>query len=139
MIKEEKNLLLQDLCGRLPYGVKTSYSGYEMTIRGVDVESKTVDVIDWGKARFAAVRIEKIKPYLRPMSSMTEEERKEYNDLYYQVPIQRSDGNAYRDTRMVEALHIDWLNKKMFDYRGLIPKGWALEAPEDMYLNLDLI
>jgi hypothetical protein len=64
---------------------------------------------------------------------MTEEERREYNDLYNQVPIQRSAGNAYRDTKMVEALHIDWLNKNMFDYRGLIPKGLANAAPEGMY------
>lgn len=135
MDEKDKDLLLKDISGRLPYGVKTSYIGYEMTIRGVDVESKTVDVIDCGKARFAAVRIEKIKPYLRPLSSMTEEERKEYNDLYYQVPIQRSDGNAYRDTKMVETLHIDWLNKNMFDHRGLIPKGLALEAKDGMYNN----
>ena len=67
------------------------------------------------------------------MSSMTEEDREEYNGLYYQVLIQHSDGHAYRDTKMVEVLHIDWLNKKMFDYRGFISKGLALKAPKGMY------
>ena len=118
MTQEEKELVIKDLCARLPYGVKTSYSGHEMTIRGVDVESKTVDVIDWGKARFAAVRIEKIKPYLRPMSSMTEEERQEY-------------GLVLCDELSIN--QFDWLNRKMFDYRGLIPKGLALEAKEGIY------
>ena len=109
MTQEEKELLIKD---------KTSYSVYEMIVRGVDVESKTVDVIDWGKVRFAAVRIEKIKPYLRPMSSMTEEERQEY-------------GLILCDELSIN--QFDWLNRKMFDYRGLIPKGLALEAKEGMY------
>ncbi len=125
MTQEEKNLLLQDLCGRLPYGVKIKeeYGDYiNVNIHNANIEhliDRVVSGLD--------------KMVLRPMSSMTEEERKEYNDLYYQVPIQRSDGNAYRDTKMVEALHIDWLNKKMFDYRGLILAGLANAALEGMY------
>ncbi len=127
MTQEEKNLILIDLCGRLPYDIviNEEYGDYiNVNIYNAHIEhliDRVVSGLD--------------KMVLRPMSSMTEEERKEYNDLYYQVPIQRSDGNAYRDTKMVESLHIDWLNKNMFDYRGLIPKGSALEAPEGMYNN----
>lgn len=65
-------------------------------------------------------RIESIKPYLRPMSSMTEEEYDELCEL--------ANSKFIGDSK-----EIDWLNKKMFDYRGLIPMGLALEAPEEMY------
>ena len=122
MTQEEKELLIKDLCGRLLYGVKTSYSGYEMTVRGVDVESKTVDVIDWGKARFAAVRIEKIKPYLRTLDDLTDEEKRQYELLTkHYAP------NPYPV--------MDWLNEHHVDYRGLIPKGLALKAKEGIYNN----
>ena len=71
---------------------------------------------------FSMVRF--YKPYLRPMSSMTEEEKKELNNVlefqYY------SD-----DSCMCEST--DWLNAHHFDYRGLIERGLALEAPEGMY------
>ena len=131
MTQEEIELLLQDLCARLPYGVRCSYPYGVSTLQSIDLEDMSLTFNSVDDNYYELDR--NINPYLRPMSSMTEEERKEYNDLYYQVPIQRSDGNAYRDTKMVEALHIDWLNKNMFDYRGLIPKGLALEAPEGMY------
>ena len=132
MTQEEKDLIIKDLCARLPYNCQVFYEyvddldgktyGYSLTLNTWCIDELVAD---------KAI----IKPYLRPMSSMTEEERKEYNDLYYQVPIQHSDGNAYRDTKTVEALHIDWLNKNMFDFRGLIPKGLALKAKEGMYTS----
>ena len=67
--------------------------------------------------------IEEIKLYLRPMSSMTEEESTtyEYSFLYS------------NDLRIYAEEYIDWLNAHHFDYRGLIEKGLALEAPEGMY------
>lgn len=132
MTQEEKNLLLQDLCGRLPYGVKVNHllDTKPSDLFAIDTYRSTLYCFRNGREEW--YKVEFIKPYLRPMSSMTEEERKKYNDLYYQVPIQRSDGNAYRDTKMVEALHIDWLNEKMFDFRGLIKKGLAIEVtPEN--------
>ena len=130
--EQKEELLIKDLCSRLPYNCIVS------------VAEGGIDGIQWTDATLNSYLLhqimeedawEYIKPYLRPMSSMTEEERKEYNDLYYQVSIQRSDGNAYRDTKMVEALHIDWLNKNMFDFRGLIPKDLAIETKEGMYNN----
>ena len=143
MTQEEKILLLQDLCGRLPYGVKVWYKystwhseKFATSIRLVDekiaLSSKFNKEGDWFPIEEAGEIL--IKPYLRPLSSMTEEERQEYNNLYYQVPIQYNNGNAYRDTKMVEALHIDWLNKNMFDFRRL-PKDSIIEASEEMYNN----
>ena len=142
MTQEEEKLVLIDLCGRLPYGVKCCYdilSGEIKIDTLICINKVIIGQDNYWDIYFENcdedIPLETVKPYLRPLSSMSEEERKEYNYLYYQVPIQRSGGNAYRDTKMVEALHIDWLNKNMFDHRGLIPKGLALEAPKDMYNN----
>lgn len=129
MSKEEKELLIKDLCGRLSYGVlvRTSVSTKPLTC---EILSKIID----GKNNFI------ILPYLRPMSSMTEEERKFYYGI---VHIQRLEDNYEIDTpsdnpittieisRIAELM--DWLNSHHFDYRGLIPMGLALEAPKDMY------
>jgi len=68
------------------------------------------------------------KPYLRPMSSMTEEESREYNSFSLGEDWV---SNPYMG---VPAFHVlDWLNSRHFDYRGLIEKGLALEAPNGMY------
>lgn len=116
MTNEKKELLIKDLCARLPYGVKIAIDGYSepQRLSGLDVVShffgtETTTVSQKIFGRHGEVHI---KPYLRPMSSMTEEA--EY-------------------ATDADIVLFDWLNKKMFDYRGLIDKGLALEAPEGMY------
>ena len=135
-MSQEEQLLLIDLCGRLPYGVKvkvTDVDGFtfEGELRVISKGWCKLHISDPKKK--ARVKNEiiplnhiYIKPYLRPMSSMTEEEKKEYNKVMFQSERYEDD---YADD-------VDWLNRKMFDYRGLIPKGKALEAPEGMY-NID--
>lgn len=120
MTQEEKSILLQDLCARLPYDVcvhiryKTGEPCYgKLTPRD----------IQW----FIDSKIDNIKPYLRPMSSMTEEETKEYLDMLNDI-----DKSGLMNQNFITKV-VDWLDKKMFDHRGLIPMGIALEAPEDMY------
>ena len=119
MTQEEKDLLIKDLCARLPYGVIveiTSWGGmmgisYNMTL---DLELLN-DLIENDDDDF--------KPYLRPKISMTDWEKKEYLNTC-----------LFIDNRLVESLvTYDFLNKYHFDYRGLIENGLALEAPEDMY------
>ena len=133
MTQEEKQLLLKDLCARLPYGVK---------FQGEDSNVYTLDA-----ANYFALQVEDVvfKPYLRPMSSMTEKELKELNDkygniayffiqeppYYYGLQAWHSDIGAIEISEFSEIY--DWLNAHHFDYRGLIEKGLALEAPEDMY------
>ena len=122
--KEEKTLLLKDLCAREPYHTRIQvfnqgYEGFQDGEFDTDLWLHHIDA-------FRFDRIE-ILPYLRPMSSMTEEEKKEYCDL--QDIFLRS--SQYPVTDAYELF--DWLNKKMFDYRGLIPMGLALPAPEGMY------
>lgn len=129
MTQEDKNLLLQDLCGRLPYGVKVTFAGYS----GRD------DCILNSQHLNSTYAIEylRLKPYLRPLSSMTEDERKEFDDLSKfdeDVWMGNHKVGFPKNVRIMSKC-VDWLNKNMFDYRGLIPKGLANEAPEGMYNN----
>ena len=118
MTQEEKELLLVDICARLPYKVKvkdTYYNDGPATIWLLDLNAQKVRIF----ADEGYQSIEYIKPYLFPMSSMTEEQEIEYGSLL------ESDINGIcYDT----AESIDWLNKNHFDYRGLIEKGLAIDA-----------
>ena len=136
MTQENKNLLLKDLCARLPYGVTCQLSN-----NNADV-SITEKLELGGLEHFISGTMD-VKPYLRPMSSMTEEEGKELEDLFCEIDapcwvdteygcINFAGGNDFIDTEMAE-VYTDWLNKNMFDYRGLIEKGLALEAPKGLY------
>lgn len=121
----DKILLLKDLCPRLPYGIKCDHFGKIKTVLGVfnDIIQVGYDIND-----YEDTCIEDIKPYLRPMSSMTEDEKITY---YHRVhDVGRSVDVIDEDE---VALHMEWLNEHHFDYRGLIGKGLALEAPEGMY------
>ena len=144
MTQKDKELLLKDLCARLPYGVKVHYhlkrSG-EDGVFSFDKKHKNIGVLyyenysedakkncNYDKEHFSIILCgsyygDEIKPYLRPMSSMTEEEKKEYNAFFTYDGI---DESCFLD-------YLDWLNAHHFDYRGLIEKGLALEAPADMY------
>ncbi len=116
MTQEKKELLLKDLCGRLPYGVKM---GVPSTITPIVLDEFVLNVV---RRR----NDDDFKPYLRPMSSMTEEEFFNYKQL--DLLDYSNDGFEMPNFRS-----IDWLNSRHFDFRGLIEKGLALEASEDMY------
>ena len=133
MKQENKELLLKDLCARLPYGVKC----YDEAQREVGV-FKHFEYDGFGRIHNGrGVRfIENIKPYLFPLSSMTKEQESYLhfntkfrldicNDLT--VKIDEDDSCFYTDTYDYISL-IDWLNKNHFDYRGLIEKGLAIDA-----------
>ena len=135
MRNEEKSLLLKDLCARLPYGVQCKYNrilpiGWEVsdpstdgTLQSIEIEtSGTVNVKIDGRLH----GLSDFKPYLRPMESMTLEEYDELMDI--------PNIALYKDGKTItNGREVDWLNKKMFDYRGLIPMGLALPAKEGMY------
>ena len=134
MIQEEKELLLKDLSGRLPYGVKCQIDYgdadvYVDTLATITIDGcacfletiDTEDVLEYGD----------IKPYLFPSSSMTEEQMIEYKSLCNKVTSECGDiygtrfvKDYYYDT--VES--IDYLYKNHIDIRGIIPKGLAIDA-----------
>lgn len=127
MTQENKDLLLKDLCARFPYGVKILECGVIIeTLQKIEKVSETLYIVNGcGESVGGGFNISKVKPYLRPMSSMTEEEKEEYEML------QVYPGFKTNHTDLTDMY--DWLNKKMFDYRGLIKKGLALEAKEGRY------
>ena len=131
MTQENKELLLKDLCGRLPYGVKCQFENTIETIKDIWFSEIEDWQIDGNKT---STCIHAVKPYLFPMSSMTEEQQEEFDRIYaedMQVVADnlknRLDGQPY-EMNLGHYRHIDWLNKNNFDYRGLIPKGLAKDA-----------
>ena len=133
MTQEEKQLLLKDLCARLPYGVKIQV--YYEDIAGSGYFDETVWSIDNDEPFHVNDRwIENIKPYLRPMSSMTEEEKHKllkFGAVTYLENEEVIDVSCVGFERHADVQ--DYLNACHFDYRGLIDKGLALEASEGMY------
>lgn len=116
MKQEDKELLLKDLCGRLPYDIKCKI---EMWI-GCDVctiyninSTGYVEIVEDSDTN--GVSIENIKPYLFPLSSMTEKQKTSHNFLK---------NSAYANPIKL----IDFYIKNHFDYRGLIEKGLAIDA-----------
>ena len=122
MTQEEKELLLKDLSARLPYGVLCDMGlEYPLPLQRIFVDRLDGILLDFYEdGDDYQVYLTEVKPHLRPMSSMTEEEKEKYHklcDSYYGI---------YFDT----INSIDWLNKYHFDYRGLIDKGLAVKATE---------
>lgn len=128
MTQDDKQLLWVDLCARLPYGVKCQF---EDDVRVIDGESSPFydyTLSAHNLELFIRHNNFYIKPYLRPMSSMTTEEQKEFVKFHCVniCPIVITE----KLTISNEAEMFDWLNKKMFDYRGLIPNGYAISTEE---------
>ena len=126
MTQEHKELLLKDLCARLPYGVKFMCNKNIYTTKGLDLI--VTDEGDWEYAvtakDTAPIEIDFIKPYLFSLSSMTEEQ---YDQLYIDSRV-KNDSIDILDALANDMDAIDWLNKNHFDYRGLIEKGLAIDA-----------
>jgi hypothetical protein len=144
MTQEEKDLLLKDLCSRLPYGVKVKFKVNEVIESREEIiynkedgeysyitDRKSYLTLDIIKMIFNNY-LDDIKPYLFPLSSMTEEQEMEFKGLLSEVY-----DFSFRMEELLEFIQsqkdipfrfIDWLIKNNFDYRGLIPMGLAIDA-----------
>ena len=129
MKQEQKELLIKDLCGRLPYEVKVEYNSCAGEVLSIDRynEELTIRICP---GYCPDVKLENVKPFLFPLSSMTEEQKEEY---YYIVNYISSDdtdnwqeGEFIYVDRMTNLLH--FYHRNHIDYRGLIPKGLAIDA-----------
>ena len=125
MTQEEKDLFLRDLCARLPYGVIGHYYLNKSLEWGEPERLINIDLLEERLiTEESDYCIEEFIPYLRPTSSMTDEER----DDFYCNLRPKYDGKPW------ESLggDIDWLNAHHFDYRGLIDMGLAIKVtPEN--------
>lgn len=136
MTQEQKELLLKDLCARLPYGVKIELTWWVMdegTCMSTTLEPDHIEQI-----RNDELGDVEIKPYLFPMSSMTEDK---CYDFYCRFVENETDYNDFKKyyfdgclwNKVLTTINdcgdiIDWLNKYHFDYRGLIEKGLAIDV-----------
>lgn len=114
MTREDKELLLKDLCARLPYGVKVNITSKESKNRIVHLTADNICNLTsgwWSEC----------KPYLFPLSSMTKEQKKEYAHILVM-------SSNLACSQLIGETTQDWFNKNHFDYRGLIPKGLAIDA-----------
>ena len=132
MTQEDKELLLKDLCARLPYGVVISLGPYDKN----PINVNSISIVGIGtflngyftkgiQLDFNGKKELWPKPYLRTMSSMTEEEYEEYEELRQDI------SDKLKDWKCADL--IDWFNAHHFDYRGLIEKGLAIAVTEEMY------
>lgn len=135
MTQQEKQLLLRDLCARLPYGVIGSYSWKNREPYNRELTGCLFDEL---KSSWDSTEDSKFLPYLRPLSSMTEEERNELKE-YLDAEEVDCNGFGYSEGGTLEDYIssipysicvdvVDWLNEHHFDYRGLIEKGLAIEV-----------
>ena len=130
MTQEDKELLLKDLGARLSYGPIVSVTDgtikYDAYIESISYKNIQVSpVSDSNFTAYTFYKISEIKPYLRPMSSMTEEEWNDYKSTWKLIEHDLED--IYEPC--IESY--DWLNAHHFDYRGLIEKGLAIDVTED--------
>ena len=150
LTQEEEELLKQDLSGRLFYGVKIKLGDYYYQVCGYNPENSQPVITSYYRGAdndilsYLLVTLEDYRPCLRPLESITEEEERElykkYNCEFVGKRLYRvryhSEGYWDSDTEVSRDDYcwvIDWLNRHHFDYRGLISKGLAIEAPPGLY------
>lgn len=129
MSQEDKELLFKDLCTRLPYNPMVEYKGGVYNVLGINHGRLCLCLCKpfMSYVLNESPLVKEVKPYLFPLSSMTEEQHKEFYDKYCW-----NDGGD--NFEMDSCSHyyalekFDWLNKNHFDYRGLIEKGLAIDA-----------
>lgn len=134
MKQEDKDLLIKDLCARLPYGVKARVYNHWSD----DVQDETITIENLHQL-IKTFSIEDIKPYLFPLSSMSEDQKYEFylrfivKDCdrvfdYFKFYLDNGKWHKLLTSLLAVEEIIDWFHKNHIDYRGLIPKGLAIDA-----------
>ena len=146
LLNSDKELLLKDLCARLPYGVKVGTTDNDGSLENVwdtlwfNTFTEDVKLTHSIEDADKIIDISETKPYLFPLSSMTEEQ---LNDFYATIrPVieealdaWKNDKTEYEGERPItlqdikpDIVTVNWMLKNHFDYRGLIEKSLALDA-----------
>jgi hypothetical protein len=134
MTQEQKEILLKDLCGRLPYGVKCNVGDDNpYTLSRIEIDDKNGHLLDFIEMKYGLdmqVYLSEVKPYLFPMSSMTKEQKNEYHEL---VGGMRMAGTSVLIN--FEFLE-DFFYRNHLDSKGLISMGLALDATgKNIYID----
>lgn len=135
MTQEDKDLLLRDLCGRLPYGVKMIHIADDEhspnTLIGIAKDMITLE----GSGGYECVDVEHYKPYLFPLSSMTEEQKNQLKEIWdadmnkaLDYAISGEEGLSDLFQLSAAKKVINWFIKNHFDFQGLIPKELAIDC-----------
>ena len=129
MKQEQKELLLKDLCGRLPYGVKVCNITDDMISSLILIGIHRDTMVLQRDDKYEIAEVDEVKPYLFPLSSMTEEQKEELNKYLDIDSKSLIDGykNGLKCAHPYFTVQ-DGYNKNHFDYRGLIPMGMAIDA-----------
>ena len=155
MTEQEKDLLLKDLCARLPYGVLCHVDGFDEPhkLNTIEVDYENGHLLDFGYDENSGLNIQaylsEVKPYLRPLWALKEAQKSKllefnfrFDDSYDEAGIVNEDPNEYDDYNQhpytfIHEDHcsglIDFFNSEHIDYRGLVKKDLALAATENMY------
>lgn len=136
MTQEQKDLLLKDLCARLPYGIKVQY---ENEIFDVEYVCPMYEEVKLDNHETWTLSIDEVKPYLFPLSSMSEDQKYEFylrfivRDCdcvfdYFKFCLDNGKWHKLLTSLLAVEEIIDWFHKNHIDYRGLIPVGVAEDA-----------
>lgn len=129
MTQEERELLVTDLCARFPHSVYAQLNGQDMKIIDINYSrGEAVFTLVGDTKTYLGVEGERIRPYLHPIESMTPEDKEEYIKTFETLETVAGLKLTYPSARSY-----DFLNKKHYDFRGLIKLGLATVAPDWMY------
>lgn len=129
MNREEKYLVIDDISGRVPHGVVCKTDWGNKTLKGIQYDNVNT-LLYFGVCNSTNKVIEtyvsEVKPYLLPISSMSDKQKKELDDTLIRLNLKALSDEM--SSEVIATYEIDFYNKNHIDYRGLIPKGLALDA-----------
>jgi hypothetical protein len=129
MNREEKYLVIDDISGRIPHGVVFNTDWGNKTLKGIQYDNVNT-LLYFGVCNSTNKVIEtyvsEVKPYLFPISSMSDKQKKELDDTLIRLNLKALSDEM--SSEVIATYEIDFYNKNHIDYRGLIPKGLALDA-----------
>ena len=129
MKQEDLELLKTDLCERFPHQIYARLNDEDMRIIDISYSRGDIAFTLVGETKtYLGVEADRIRPYLRPMSTMTQEEMEEYRETFETYENENGLKLTYPSARSY-----DYLNKRRLDFRGLINLGLAIQAPDWMY------
>lgn len=129
MTREEKYLVIDDISGRIPHGVVFNTDWGNKTLKGIQYDNVNT-LLYFGVCNSTNKVIEtyvsEVKPYLFPISSMSDKQKKELDDTLIRLNLKSLSDEI--SVEVIATYEIDFYNKNHIDYRGLIQKGLALDA-----------